>query len=152
MLEAVKAILTGAVDGGQGVRTEFSCMFSTHRIWRSAMPIRILKKAGWNDYFGLVSRVTLVGKCAEIEVGSISFGMQIEAEWMPLLGVVYDEKDDVLEIILDGLDHLIHRPLEIYVDDGASVVSSFAVVDHAGCRHIVRLREPLMLPAPARVS
>lgn len=116
------------------------------------MPIRRLEKSAWNGYFNLVSKTVLIGKRAEVEVASLSFGAQIEAEWVLLLGVVYDEKDDILEITLDGLDHLIHRPLEVHVDERASIVAGFAVLDHAGCRHIVRLREPLMLPAPARVS
>jgi hypothetical protein len=117
------------------------------------MPIRTLEKSAWNDYFNLVSKIVLIGKRAEVEVASLSFGAQIEAEWVLLLGVVYDEKDDILEITLDGLDHLVHRPLQIHVDEGASsILSGFAVLDHAGCRHIVRLRDPLMLPAPAPAS
>jgi hypothetical protein len=117
------------------------------------MPIRRLEKSAWNDYFGLVSKFVLVGKRAEVVVTSLSFGAQIEAEWVLLFGVVYDEKDDILEITLDGLDHLVRRPLEIHVDEGASSgVSGFAVLDDAGWRHIVRLRDPLMLPAPTRVS
>lgn len=116
------------------------------------MPIRRLERSTWNNYFDLVSKIVLVGKRAEVEVASLSFGVQIEAEWVLLLGIVYDERDDVLEITLDGLDHLIHRPLEVHVDEGASSgISGFAVLDHAGCHHIVRLRDPLMLPAPARV-
>ena len=40
---------------------------------------------------------------AEIEVASLDLGDQIEAEWLPLLGITYDDKDDVLEIALEEL-------------------------------------------------
>jgi hypothetical protein len=35
------------------------------------------------------------------------------AEWPPLRGVAYDPKDDVLEVALEGIDHLIEHPREI---------------------------------------
>ena len=89
---------------------------------------------------------------AEIEVASLTLGDQIEAEWLPLLGITYDPKDDVLEIALDGLDHLIPRPQELYADTGAGALLSFEVIDGDGASQIIMLREPLMLPAPSSTS
>jgi Family of unknown function (DUF5335) len=43
-----------------------------------------------------VSRA-LLGKRAKIGVASLVLGDQIEAEWVPVLGITYDQKDDVLE-------------------------------------------------------
>ena len=65
-----------------------------------------------------------------------------------LLGITFDPKNDILEIALDGLDHLISRPREIYIDDSAGVLSSLEVIDSDGISQIVQLREPLFLPAP----
>ena len=112
------------------------------------MAVRTLEKSEWHGYFDRVSR-GLLGKRAEIEVASLELGDQIEAEWVPLIGITYDPKDDVLEIALVGLDHLIPKPRQIFVDEGLSGQSSLEVVDHAGVRHIVQLREPLTLPAPS---
>ena len=112
------------------------------------MAVRTLENQEWHGYFDLISR-GLLGKRAEIEVASLELGDQIEAEWVPLLGITYDQKDDVLEIALDGLDHLIPKPRQIFVDEGLGGLASFEVVDHAGARHIVQLREPLMLPPPS---
>jgi hypothetical protein len=112
------------------------------------MAVRTLEKQEWHGYFDRISR-GLLGKRAEIEVASLELGDQIEAEWVPLLGITYDQKDDVLEIALDGLDHLIPKPRRIFVDEGLGGLASFEVVDHAGVRHIVQLREPLMLPPPS---
>lgn len=110
------------------------------------MSVRKLERSEWHGYFDVLSKVVLIGKRAEIEVASLDFGVQIEVTWALLLGIVYDERDDVIEIILDGLDHLIAGPLEIHVDEHAAVPATFEVLDRAHVRHIVQLRDPLMLP------
>jgi hypothetical protein len=46
-----------------------------------------------------------------------------------------------------GTNHLIRRPREIVVEEDASGLKSVAVVDADGARQIVRLKEPLLLPA-----
>ncbi len=58
--------------------------------------MRTLEKSEWHGYFDRVSRA-LLGKRAKIEVASLVLGDQIEAEWVPVLGITYDQKDDVLE-------------------------------------------------------
>jgi hypothetical protein len=114
------------------------------------MATRKLEKAQWHPFFDGMSKVLLLGKRAEIEVDSLDFGAQIEAEWLPLLGIVYDPKDDVLEIALEEeVDHLIYKPREIYVDEGLTGLESVLVVDANGIQQIVKLRDPLMLPAPS---
>jgi hypothetical protein len=112
------------------------------------MASRKLEKSEWSKYFDVVSTIS-VGMRAEIEIASLSLGDQIEAEWLPLLGIVYDPKDDAVEIIMEGVEHLIHKPREIYVDEGPAGLQSLLVVDADGAEHIVQLREPLMLPAPS---
>ena len=113
-----------------------------------AMAIRVLSKPQWHGYFDRMS-TALIGKRAEIEIASLDLGDQIEAEWLPLLGITYDPKSDIVEIAMEGLDHLIPKPRQIFVDEGLGGLASFGVVDHAGVRHIVQLREPLMLPPPS---
>ncbi len=87
----------------------------------------------------------VIGNRAEIEVASLELGDQTEANWAHLLGITYDPKDDVLEIALEGRDHFIARPQQIHVDDQAPGLVAFEVFDQVGVRHIVQLREPLML-------
>jgi hypothetical protein len=108
-----------------------------------------LEKSQWRAYFDRISK-TLVGKRAEIEVASLKLGDQIEAEWLPLLGISYDPKNDIIEIALEGVDHLIHKPREIYVEQEGLELSSLEVIDAEGVRQIVVLRDPMMLPAPAQ--
>jgi len=110
---------------------------------------RQLEKSQWHAYFDRMSKA-LVGKRAEIAVASLKLGDQIAAEWLPLRGISYDPKNDVIEIALEGVDHLIHKPREIYVEEQGLELSSLEVVDAEGARQIVVLRDPLMLPAPAQ--
>ena len=110
------------------------------------MTIRKLAKSEWNKYFDAMSR-PLESRQAEIEVASLAVGDQVEADWLPLLGITYDPKDDILEVALEGVDHLIEKPREINVDDTGVELNSVEIVDADGDRQIVRLREPLMLAA-----
>jgi hypothetical protein len=112
------------------------------------MTIRKLEKSKWHVFFDGLSKM-LEGKRAEIEVASLALGDQIEAEWLPLLGLAYDPKDDLFEVTLDGVDHMIQKPREIYLDDDVGGLMSIEIVDAEGTRQIVKLRDPLMLPAPA---
>ena len=44
-------------------------------------------------------------------------GNQVRSDWLPLIGVTYDPKDGLVEIALEGLDHMIRGPREIYVEE-----------------------------------
>ena len=85
---------------------------------------------------------------AEIEVASLDLGDQIQAEWLPLIGITYDPNDDVVEVALDGLDHMIYRPREIYMDNEFGSLTSLEIVDADSIRQIVKLKDQLLLPAP----
>jgi hypothetical protein len=113
------------------------------------MTARKLDKEEWQAFFDRTSKL-LEGKRAEIEIASLALGDQVEAEWLPLLGIVYDRKGDLLEVALDGLDHMIRKPREMYVDVDGEGLLSLEVVDAEGVRQMVRFKDPLMLPAPQR--
>src|ERR1700726_2863504 len=108
-----------------------------------------LEKSQWRGYFDRVSKA-LVSKRAEIEVASLKLGDQIEAEWLPLLGISYDPKDDIIEIALEGVDHLIPKPREVYVEENGLELSSLEVIDAEGTHQIIVLKDPMMLPGPAQ--
>ena len=113
------------------------------------MTVLKLEKGEWQRFFDFLSR-GLRGARAEIEVASLSLGDQVEADWLPLFGITYDPKDDLLEVALDGHDHMIAHPREIYLDATTEELMSLDVIDSEGVRQIVRLREPFMLPPPRR--
>jgi hypothetical protein len=58
----------------------------------------------------------------------------------------------MIEIALDGLDHLIARPQQVFVDFGPEGLTSLQVIDAEGLSQIVKLRDPLMLPPPSAVG
>jgi hypothetical protein len=110
------------------------------------MATKKIARADWQSYFDRISK-GLTGKRAEIEVTGLTLGDQVAAKWLPLIGITYDSKDDLLEIALEGLDHLIHKPLTVSVDDGPEGLRSMEIVDSDGRHQILKLTEPLMLSA-----
>jgi hypothetical protein len=92
----------------------------------------------------------LVGKRAEVEAASLDLGDQIVVEWAPLLGVTYDARDDLLDVALSGLNHLIRRPREIYVQESPQGIETVAVLSADGVKQMLHLKDPLMLPAAER--
>jgi hypothetical protein len=104
-----------------------------------------LDKGVWQSYFDGMSKI-VVGKQTEIEVASLDIGVQPEAKWVPLLGIAYDPKNDLLEVLLEGLDHLIRHPRDIYIDQEPAGLTSMQVIDADDVRQIIRLRDPIMLP------
>jgi hypothetical protein len=115
------------------------------------MSVQQVDRSGWTTFFDTLTK-TLVGKRAEIEVASLDIGDQIEAEWAPLIGITYDNKDDLIEIALEGIDHLITAPKEVRVDYDVGGLIAVEIVDSDGTSQIVKLKDPLALPAPSERS
>ena len=111
------------------------------------MTIRRLERSEWRGFCIRASR-GFIGKQVQIEVASLQIGFQLEAHRLPLLGMSYDPKSDVLELLVGELDHLVHAPRELYVDEGFFGAVSLQIVDAEGVQQIVTFRDPLMLPAP----
>ena len=112
------------------------------------MAVRKIDKPEWRVFFDWLSQ-GLLGARVEIEVASLELGDQIEAEWLPLLGITYDHKDNLLEIALEGVDHLIYDPREVWADLNVGEMMSVEVIDNRGVSQIIKLRQPLMLPSPS---
>ncbi len=103
-------------------------------------------KKDWRTFFESLSAVS-VGKRVEIEAASLDIGDQIVAEWLPLLGMTYDSRDDLLDIALPGLNHLIRRPQQILIEESENGVELIAVISEDETQQVLRLKEPLLLPA-----
>ena len=111
-----------------------------------------IDRNGWAPFLDAVTN-SLIGKQAEIEVVSLDLGDQIEAEWTPLIGITYDRKDDLIEIALDELDHMVRSPRQLFVDYGiGGIVGGIEIIDGDGNRQIVKFKDRLALPAPAEDS
>jgi hypothetical protein len=123
------------------------CNVALDAVGRQTMTIRRLERSDWGGFCIRASR-GLLGKQVEIEVASLQIGLQLEARRLPLLGMAYDPKGDVLELLIGELDHLIRAPRELYVDKELLGIVSFQIIDAEGVRQIATLRDPLMLPGP----
>jgi hypothetical protein len=106
-----------------------------------------LPRSEWKGFFDRMSK-GLLGKWAEIEVASLELGDQIEAEWVPLLGITYEPGSDALDVALDRLHHSIRAPQAIVVEEDSMGLVGIDVVDGEGRRQIIRLKDPLGLPPP----
>lgn len=87
----------------------------------------------------------LEGKRATVNVVGLDIGDQIQAENATLFGVVYDPKDDILEIALDGLDHIINQPHDVYVIEGGAGIEAIGAIDNNGREQIIKFSDPIML-------
>lgn len=112
-------------------------MTTTHKLERKA----------WKPYFDNVSKI-LEGKRVELDVASLALGSQPLAKWVPVFGVSYDPNDDLVAIMAEGIDHMIRRPRDVFVETEGVNLLSMEVIDDDGASQIVRFAEPLLLTAP----
>lgn len=111
------------------------------------MSIEKLDKESWAPYFDSMSKV-LAGKQAEIDVESLSLGVQVASRFAPLHGITYDRRGEMLEIMLERWEHNIPHVHEIWIDRDGVSLNSIRVVGSDGIEQIIKLRDPLMLPDP----
>jgi len=109
------------------------------------MAIQKLDRSEWAAFFDCLTR-SLVGRRAQVEVASRALGSQMVASGLPFLGIVYDPRDDVIEITLEGFDHRVPRPQEFYVDDPPFQCATLGLIDGDDVLRIVKLCDPLMIP------
>ncbi len=107
----------------------------------------ILDRENWDKELTWLWK-KLDGKEVMVEVEALNLGDQIEAEHVPLRGLSYDPKDDVVQVWVEGVDHLIHHPQKImvvYDDDGKLV--AIDITDKDGEQHLINTKEPVEVAA-----
>jgi len=113
----------------------------------SSMTTWRVPKEKWQSYMDAVSR-ELTGKQVEIEVDSLDLGHQVEADWVPLYGITYDDKDDLVAIEIEGLTHTVNRPQDVFADRDETGLKRMEIVGADGRQQILNFRDPLMLEGP----
>ena len=108
------------------------------------MAIRSVQPEEWYAFCIRTSR-SLMGKRAAIEIASHSSGHCVEDFASPLLGISFRPVDDLISIHFDGVDHVVRRPRELYVDERPDGLASLEIVDAEGYRRIVIVKDPPML-------
>jgi hypothetical protein len=98
----------------------------------------------WKDYFDRFTKRYLRDdrpEAATIEILSPSLGDQIEADAARLLGISYDAKSKALEVLLEGMDHLVYRPKRISViEEGDGFVPSIEILRDDDAKEILTVR------------
>jgi hypothetical protein len=116
-----------------------------------------LPRAAWRPYFDDLSKA-LGATRATVEVDGKDLGAQTVADEMTLVGVTYDDRDDVVVIGLDApgghveeFEHMVEHPQRIFVATGEEAGGEMAIDIQADEEHqtIIRLARPPELP-PAR--
>lgn len=102
------------------------------------MATKRLDEEEWGRYFDNAAG-TLLGRKATVEVVAPDVGAQFAAVGVNVIGIVYDPKDKLLEVALDGMDHLIRHPQEIYVEETPRGLSAVEATDGSGRKHIVQI-------------
>jgi hypothetical protein len=103
-----------------------------------------LPRAQWREYFDNFTKAFLEDlnpEDAVVEIVDPKLGDQFESDYARVIGVTYDPKDNVFEIALDGVDHLIYHPKEIWVEEEDNgFVRTIEVVREGGTKEIIRLQ------------
>jgi alpha-D-ribose 1-methylphosphonate 5-triphosphate synthase subunit PhnL len=109
---------------------------------------RQLPRREWKEYFDRFTKRHLRDESKEtvrIDVVSRALGDQVEAERAILHGVSYDGRSEVLEVLLENMDHLVYQPKEIWVeeeDDG--FIPVIQIVRDDGTREILTVRRTFL--------
>ena len=103
-----------------------------------------LARSEWRRYCDRLSK-HVAGRRVELDIASLELGDHVEARWLPLLGVVFDARGDVLEVALDGVGHSILAPREIHLEHTDRGLVSLSIVSANDTVETLRFREPLEL-------
>jgi hypothetical protein len=77
---------------------------------------------------------------ADVEIMSADLGDQFEAESIHLLGVTYDPKDKAIEFELDGGEHRVSHPKEVWtVEEPDGFIKTIEIVRDDDTREIVQV-------------
>ncbi|MDP9813354.1 hypothetical protein J2W42_006227 [Rhizobium tibeticum] len=100
------------------------------------MGLKVLAKAEWATYFSHLHEA-VQSKEIKIEVVGATVGDQILVKSSPLLGATYEPKEDMLELSVKGMTHVVERPRKITVQDEEGEVVAIEVIDFAERQQIL---------------
>jgi len=105
---------------------------------------RELDKAEWGPFLDALSKL-LSSSDPQLQRVSL-FIVRRAVSSVPIIGVTYDPKDDEVDIAFETLDHLVHKPVGIVVDESLDGLKVLEVIDAEGTRHVIEPAIPLPVP------
>jgi hypothetical protein len=109
------------------------------------MGTRRLKRSEWRAFCDRLSK-NLRDETAELDIASLPLGDRVEARWLRLYGITYDARADTLEIVLEGVDHLIAGPRDVVVEETPRGVVSVEITTADERQETLKLRKPVPMP------
>jgi len=113
--------------------------------------LRLLKRIEWKPFCDRISKA-LRGSSVELEVVSLSIGDRFVSRWVPLIGLAYDSRADVLQIALQNVDHAIESPQALWIDETPRGLVAIEIAAGESRNEVLRLREPLAWPLAAKLQ
>lgn len=108
------------------------------------MAVKKIEKIDWQEYFDTFAKLFLKDDQPEyigIQILSNEFGTQPETSWVPLEGISYDPKGNLLDVKVENLNRMILDPLEIFVDeDENGWIHSMEIIERDGTKDIIEIR------------
>lgn len=102
---------------------------------------RLIRREQLADYFdSFVKRFLRDGapEAADIEILDPTLGDQVEAQGIRLIGITYDRHTNAVELAIEGGDHRINNPAEVWVvEEPDGFASAIEVVPHDGPREVI---------------
>ena len=116
---------------------------------------KLIPREHWAEYFDSLSKRFFRDdqpEVATIAVTSRLAGDRTAVHGARIIGITYDRHDDVLDVALEGVDHLVYRPTEIRViEDTDGFVRELMVKHKGGPREVIALKRA-WVPASAERS
>lgn len=108
------------------------------------MSTKRVSPAEWKTAFDRFTHKYLQDDLPEtvtIEVVSPDVGEQFSTRDVTLRGITYDKKSQALEVVLEGEDHLVFRPVEIWVvqNEADGFIDTIDLVRADGTKEIMQL-------------
>jgi hypothetical protein len=102
---------------------------------------RQIPRAEWQAYFDRFTRRQLASdEGVTVEVVSPATGDRREAQEVRLTAVEYDPRSQALEVALQGLDHLVYHPTEIWViEDDGDVLATIELGRRDGTKELIHV-------------
>jgi hypothetical protein len=107
-------------------------------------------------YFDKFTRHFLVREstnAVDVEVLAPDWGDQFAAEGAHLFGITYDAKDNALEFEIEGGDHRVTKPKEVWTaEEFDGFVKAIEIVRDDGTREVARVNRLGITPAPSTTT
>ena len=104
-----------------------------------------VERSEWKTILDRLSTHIDQAEHVKIEVAASGMSDKVEANWVPLIGLTYDEKDNIFEFAVEGVDHLVNSPKDLILQGHLNEVKAIVVTTNTMEGHRVKFKHPVDL-------